>query len=878
MTKKIQSETHKIYEAYLDGCSLSAKHERELREKRGFNTKTIKDLRFVSAGNKIILEDLKKKFDIEALIEAGMFTRVNNAILPAKALLEKDRVIIPYLGKDGEVTLIRPHKLGLKDVRIQPYAELFLKDKPHHIVITEGEFKAAALYQWGIPAIAIPGVSSFSGVHFERLENLLKEYEVKKITVIFDNEIKDNPAFDNYKQKPEDRWDTPYWAYLLAYQLSRSKKGFIADIGTLPSEWMEKGKIDFDGALAQGKKKYEIEQVIRSAVTPTEYLDTLSEVAQRVVRRKLALKFLGSPVRREHGKYLIKRVRGGVETEEPISNFVIDILASYFSSEGCLRHMRFVNQYGEKSDSFIMTPADMAGPGEFKKFCFGKGNYVFEGSGTDLTEIWKYELARDSGDIIYTPEVIGEIKPGLWLFGNVAIKNHLQKGSEDDLPDMDMGLGMYEDGMKYSEVYAPDDDGVFWIDGYGYKPQSLAMGPKGEQSMDAIPSLKVSDDPKELILEVAEKLREGVGGYSAYMGIGWVVATIFSRVIFQEFKSFPFLFPHGKREAGKSTFMRWIMAFFGLETEGTSIAESTQNYIMRTLAYHSSLGVWFDEYRNEQRVTQKDGYLRSAYNRQMSGKGIKSDFGARSYTVRSTVAISGEELPRDNGLFTRTIPLQISANRRDREHYDWLNRTSEKFSGFVYHLIVNYPYYAPKVVKAIREMKSALVEQNITDRTAENWAICAAAFDVTVKRDPEFIKWVFKECQEVRQAAEDEHMLAQFWSDVSVLESDGILNLEHFKVWEYENLLAFWNTGVYNKWAEYYRKRTGREPFEKNSIDRYLQDEPYFVEDNKPVKMSGITRRSTVVDLSCAQLPSSARELVESILDREARRQEAMRG
>lgn len=875
--QKQLSSSQQIYEAYLSQCQLDSKHRAELKLKRGFSDKTINDLRFVSSGNKQTLESLRNQFDDDSLISAGVFVKVNNAVVPATQLTEPDRVIIPYLDSSRRVTLLRPHKLGLQDVRVQPYCSFLLKDKPKHIIITEGEFKAAALYQWGVPAIAIPGVSSFASKHFERLVSLLEQHGVKHVTVVFDNEIKDNPNYSNYKQKPEDRWDTPYWAYIMGYKLG--KKGFVADIGTLPADWMKDGKIDFDMALAMGKRKQDIVNVVRAAVPPTEYLDTLPDSAQRIVRRKIARYFTTSPIRREYGKYLIERKRGDVTYEEQLSNFVINIEASYFSSEGCIRHVRFVNQFGESSDGFTMTPTDMAGPGEFKKFCFGKGNYVFEGTGTDLTEIWKYELARDTGAIIYTPEMIGEIKPGFWLFGNLAIKNHLSSVGMygDGDPNPSAGELMYENGMAYSEVYCPDDDGVFWVDGVGYKPQSLDIGPRGEQSQDAIPSLYIADNSKALIKEVAERFKDNVGGYAAYMGIGWVAATIFSRVIFREFKSSPFLFPHGKRQSGKTTYMRWIMMFFGIETEGIGLKESTQNYIMRVLAYRSSLGVWFDEYRNEREVTKKDGYLRSAYNRQASGKGIKSEFGARSYSVHSTVAISGEELPQDNGLFTRTIPLQISENKRNREHYEWLNKMSEKFSGFTYHLIVNYPYYAPKIIKAIKQMKAALVEQDITDRTAENWAIIAACFDVTVKQDPEFIKWVFKECQEVKQAAEDEHMLAQFWNDVVVLESEGELGLDHFKVLKYNEEFAVWFPAVYNKWAEYYRRRTGKEPFDRMSVLKYLQDESYHKE-ARTVKFSGSARKALIISLDDTSAPSTVIELAESVYEREVRMQNASRG
>ena len=52
----------------------------------------------------------------------------------------------------------------------------------------------------------------------------------------------------------------------------------------------------------------------------------------------------------------------------------------------------------------------MAGLNEFKKFCFSKGNFVFEGNTQDLLNVWKLEFLRDIGDLIYMPDRIGYIE------------------------------------------------------------------------------------------------------------------------------------------------------------------------------------------------------------------------------------------------------------------------------------------------------------------------------------------------------------------------------------------------------------------------------------------------------------------------------------
>ncbi|MCG8514536.1 MAG: DUF3854 domain-containing protein [Halanaerobiales bacterium] len=808
-----------IYTKFLEKAKLTKVDRETLKVTRGFSDAIIDKFKFISGRkqNRQIINDLRKEYDDPVLLKAGILEEVNNNLRPCSQLLDS-RIIIPYLDNNEKVTLIRPHKLGLGNVPIQIYCQLLLKSKPEHIIITEGEFKAVALNQWDIPGIAVPGISSFGGKYFSNLVDLLKEFEVQKITVIFDNETKDNPRYKSYKEKPEDRWDTPYWAYIIAQRLL--KENFKVKIGQLPKDWIENGKIDLDGALAQGKSKEDIISIRDNALSRTEFLNSLSEEAQKVVRRKIAMYFSSSPIWRNFNKYMIKRKKGDAAWDEQISNFIIDIKSSFFTPDGCKRHVQFANEFGEKSRTFVLEPAEMAGVGKFKEYCFSRGNYVWEGSGTDLQEVWKYELMRDTGDMIYMPEAIGEIEPGFWLFANVAIKE--------------------------GKVYQPDSDGIFWIDGKGYKPQSLNIGPRGEEMEDAIPSLYT--DPIN-IKEIAKTIKLSVGGYQAYIGLGWVVATIFSRVIFDEFKSFPFIFPHGKREAGKSTFMRWIMNFFGIETEGTSIAESSQNYIMRALSYYSSMGVWFDEYRNERRITDKDGYLRSAYNRQLSGKGVKSAFGTRAYKVKGTLAISGEELPRDSGLYTRCIPLYMSANRRERQNYDWLNRMNEKFSGFVFKLIKEYDQLKNDLLYNIKNLKSKLIEQDITDRTAENWAILAGAYVTTVEFDQGFIDWVLEACQEVREVAENEHILNQFWSDIAIMQSNNEIGLKELRVL-YEGgkrLLAIWFPSVYDKWAVKFRQKTGKEPFDSASIHQYIKDEAYF-KDYKSIRLDGKIRKCFVLD------------------------------
>lgn len=818
-----EDEEKHPYERLIELAKLTPGDREGLKKKRGFTDEIIDEFKFRSGGDYLreVISRLQGEYSKDRLLEVGILREVNGTLLPEKQLLD-ERVLIPYLDESGKVYHLRPHKLGFENIPTEPYCRYLLKEHPRKIVLTEGEFKATALYAWGIPGIGGPGTGSFGDKNFDRLALLLQEFDVKEVCIIYDSEEKGNPAYSNFKEQVHKRYDTQYWSYIMAYKLQQA--GFKTTIGWLPAEWRVDGKIDFDGALAQGRTAAEIKKVITKAKTYKEFLATLDEDGQRIVKKKITKHFSKKNVRRDFNKYITTFPGpNGQEIEKEISNFVINIKSNFFTQGAVIRNVQLVNTYGEVSEIFPMESSAMAAADAFKKFVMGKGNYVFKGNGTDLTNIWEYEFLNNDGDLIYMPEQIGWIdQHKIWLFGNMAIKD--------------------------GKIYRPDNDGIIWVEGKGYKPQSFSVGSGDGRGAteDSIPSL----GEKEInIQDVADRMRHSVGGYEAYMGIGWVIATIFSKDIFAKYKCMPILFPHGKRESGKSTFMRWLMMFFGVETEGISVGKTTTaNFIARALSYWSCMGLWLDEYRNEQGVIEKDGLFRSAYNRQLSGKGTATAFQTKGFSVHSSIAISGEELPKDNGLFTRCVPLQISAYKRNRDFYEWLNKSCEYFSWLTFYLIKNYELYCKRILENIADLKGALLQRGITDRTAENWAICAACFDTVVMQDTEFIKWVEKSCQEIKRTGEEDHMLNQFWADVNTMISSNDLGLKHMKV--EDNKLFVWLQGIYSEWSVFYRKRTGREPFDLQSITKYLKEEPYCLDSSLRCYIGKVRRRAAVIDLS----------------------------
>lgn len=179
-------------------------------------------------------------------------------------------ILIPYFDTRGELVHLRPHK-GMMKGRMprfyvaRPSAK-FLAENPTwkpgpvaaaalpgitmakplfsdieewleetraiYAVITEGEFKAGALWQ-----VLNSG-------------DLQAEYPpVRQVIVGYDNEDKSDPELPGYQEDKWKRYDAQIWARYLARQIG--KEGYDARVCHLPDEWRDvKGKADWDGRLA----------------------------------------------------------------------------------------------------------------------------------------------------------------------------------------------------------------------------------------------------------------------------------------------------------------------------------------------------------------------------------------------------------------------------------------------------------------------------------------------------------------------------------------------------------------------------------------------------------------------------------------------------
>jgi len=820
-----------MYEIVTAFGKLTDVHRQELKVKRGFTDETISKNRFFSGGQYLLeLEkQLVEKFEKDKLVHSGIFVEANDKISLAPQLLE-DKVIIPYLNKDGKSYLIRPHKFGLKNIPVEIYQELnLIGSGDKGIIIAEGEFKAAASCQLGIPAIAVPGVGSFSDKHFSRLVKFLNDNQVKETVILFDNETKDDPKLDNYKENPAKRWDSQFYAYYMAKLLA--KEGFKAAVAWLPDGWRVNGKVDIDGAVAAGRGRNDFLQLIQSSKSAKQYLDDLPSEAQRIIQRKLAQKYFRSHIRKEFGHYVATRWRGKNEVDEDISNFTVKIAATHDTAEGIIRELVFLDELGDSGQCFALKADDMMSDA-FCTFCLSKGNFIWKGKKEDLQILWQENFLNDDGRHIVEPDHVGYIdKEKMWLFGNVAIT---------------------DDGKEMR----PDQNGIFWLEKKGYKPVPLGITSGRQAISEGLPYLAINDTMD--IRQIQNNLADTLGKVNAYKCLAWVTAIAFLEESFKHFGCFPFLFVTGKTGSGKSTIADWMCSFFGIESNGITLSQTTPVAIQRSLGYYSSLPVFLDEYRNTADIVYKTHFLRNVYNRQSSGKGIKADFGLRMAKVRGTVIIAGEELPNDAALINRSIIIEVVKANKTQDHYEWFRRERPKFSRFFYDILHAKKSLIPRFDKIIAEAKHVFTMRHYDERTAINYAILCAGYACAFGESEEFARLIVDDIKKVQIENAEASMVSQFLQDITALKFSKRLKENYWEVKGEE--IHLYLQGLYNLWAEDSRKR-GIEPLKMTSLRGYFKEEPGFIENGVASRIENKWARVSVFKI--ADISPEMRQLIE---------------
>lgn len=864
------SKTIEIYEAFLAQASLEPADREALKRERGFSDEIIDLCQFKSccSANREIIDGLKNRFSEEELLDAGVLEASEKGIKPCFQLLgtfKDDKIVnnicIPYFNSEGRPFFLRPHKFGFKGKGINIYCPIRKSEPNKTWIMAESEFKCAAAIQFGFPAIGIPGIHSFVSEkqkedqeksNFDRLCELIDELDIRNLVIMFDNEIKYNPEFSNYKPNVLKQWDTQWRAIEYCRKLIDRMPSLKVTVGVLPEAWMKDGKIDIDGALSQGRTNAEFRGVVLSAIHWSNYLEALPQVARKIIQRKIAkVRELANPfIRREEtgeiGYYARRSIKNKGEDEYveflPISNFIMSIQRTIIddgTEQNYTREVVFTSEDG------VSQPFNCPKGGnilrEFKVWTHGCGAYTFHGKQEDLDRIWALEDALSDGRKIHRPEQIGLVKQGenpIWLFGNALIK---------------------EDG---SVLMADQEDNIIWDGLEGYLPRSIRDISGTTKTKAKMPLLNF--DPKikfgfNELKELTKRIEENSGTKTVLLGIGWVIACLLSVEIYRKYSCFPILFVEGRTGAGKTAFGNWLMALAGqAETAGDQIADASVAGIIRNMAWFRSLPYWLDEYRNDHECKKFESFFRNIYQRQTAAKGTLGT-GVRAYDVNAGLVLTGEESPQDNALLSRCIIVSLNKKKKIKDHYSVIEecRQQNLMSRLVYEVLKVKKRMLPKVLEAIDGWKLLMLSKKVSDRVALNYAIagvCYSEFFLTSNNTQpaeQFKSWLIEEAARIEGEKESEHMLAVFMEDLVTLIED---LKPHYCVYEQtkepkgKRRIALHFPTFYTKWVESFRRK-GSEAFKRPTMLSYIREEKYYIQDNVGKRINNKVMRSLILSL-----------------------------
>ena len=782
-----------MFDKLLSLMTLTEEHREELKTKRGFTDATIDKFGFKSAIHpdkaEEIKEELLKHYSEQELKDAKLLLSADdiNAKSQAKAgdltfTVVGERIVVPFFDAEGRCSYLRQHKFGLSGTTPNIYDAT--REGSDSLILTEGEFKAGALWQLGYSAGASPGISLFGAKNFGILEDWIQEQDVNTVYIMFDGEVKDDPIKypKQYKKKRNIRHDTDWWAYKLARMLQQS--GIDTRVVVWPESWLIDGKIDPDAAIAAGRTKKDFDSLLENAYTHKEFRKSWSGEKKQVLEQKAKKESFKSDIIQKNGQYLKKVRKGEEEYEVPITNFTMEIIAKNSTRNEetdrieIVRETRITSQDGEHVAHLHIEPTHFTSPTEFKRAAMGVGDFQFTGSGDDLVNLVNRLFAEQEVKDCQRPIQIGAIKE-------------------------DMYSGFFTDNVAFcnNQVIHSDDEGGFWVGDIYVKPSSYIV--------ESAPGILLETEQFDW-REGIDKLCEAYGSQAPRVLVLWQAASLFSVVFFNirgGRGSFPLMYVGGGFKSGKTTLIGITNNFLGMgDIQQLDIATTTKAGLDRTMKFYSSLPVWIDELRSETFDDSMQGMLRGAHNRSSGMKAMRTGTSqVRTTDIRCTMLLSGQETPPDAALNERMVKVNVSAFERpkDNSSFRWITKNMPKLSHMAFELLSKYDEISEYIKKNYVDNLDDLNERLENARVAGNYGVIVTMAEYLGMDAGEFESYLFDLAEESCKESDERNESASIFMEfLDILHEENTPACKYFHVRRDGDVDVAWSK-MYLKYKQY---------------------------------------------------------------------------
>jgi hypothetical protein len=252
------------------------------------------------------------------------------------------------------------------------------------------------------------------------------------------------------------------------------------------------------------------------------------------------------------------------------------------------------------------------------------------------------------------------------------------------------------------------------------------------------PFLEKSSIPKVGVIDYSTLLDHlyGAFGNRGLLALGFWVTSIFSHVVFEEFRFFPFLSLYGDPRTGKSFLVLLLNRMFGLDMEGLpATKDNTSKGEKRRMSQFSSMVIpMLEAQEGSTRFDFND--LLPMYNRNPAQTRAATTNNNETIEIpfhATLTFVQNHEQFKTRAAMERVVSIQFAdtdITDESFEHFQKLSEFSpENLTSFGDHILKNRKYFEEAIVNAVQTFSDLFVEKGVwARRIADNHAIAFAGF------------------------------------------------------------------------------------------------------------------------------------------------------
>jgi DNA primase len=441
------------------------------------------------------------------------------------------------------------------------------------------------------------------------------------------------------------------------------------------------------------------------------------------------------------------------------TNFIMEPLFHISSVMNAKRLYKITNEFGFEQVIELLQK-DMIGLASFRLRIESLGNFLFEASETELNKLKRFLYEKTES--CYEITQLGWQKQGFWAWSN-GIYNGAYTQSDNN------GIVKFHD----ENFYLPASSNIY----------------QGEDSLFVSERRFKFKQGTVSLHDYTVKLMQ-VFGENAMFAICFYMATLYRDHIFKNFGFFPILNLFGPKGAGKTELAISMMQFFGAQSKGLNMTNTSRPALADHVAMFSNAFCHIDEYKNNIEY-EKIEYLKGLWDGTgRTKKNMEQNKRNETSNVDCGIILSGQEMPTaDIALFSRLVFLsftKVEYTESEKMNFNELKEIEKTGLAHITHELLTYrSEFCEKFIdnyqassKLLGDMLGKTV---IEDRIFRNWTVILASYRTLAHRvnlpftEGELFLHAFNLI--VRQNAETKksNELSIFWTIVEFLANDGII-------------------------------------------------------------------------------------------------------